>query len=54
MGIETFRAHDGARAGALADYYRFARDNELYLTYVIINPAGGSLEGGERAAGSAS
>ena len=23
---------------ALADYYRYARDNELYLTYVIINP----------------
>ena len=23
---------------ALADYYRYARDNDLYLTYVIINP----------------
>ncbi len=38
MGIEVFEAYDKARAGALADYYRFARDNELYLTYVIINP----------------
>ena len=28
----------GARAKALADYYRYARDNDLYLTYVIINP----------------
>ena len=25
-------------AKALADYYRYARDNDLYLTYVIINP----------------
>jgi 4-hydroxyphenylacetate 3-monooxygenase len=38
MGIETFDAHDRVRAGALADYYRYARDNELYLTYAIINP----------------
>src|SRR5262249_55953503 len=38
MGLETFKAYDKARAGALADYYRFARDRELYLTYVIINP----------------
>jgi 4-hydroxyphenylacetate 3-monooxygenase len=38
MGLETFEAHDPARAAALADYYRYARDNELYLTYVIINP----------------
>ena len=38
MGLETFEAYDGRRAAALADYYRYARDNELYLTYVIINP----------------
>jgi 4-hydroxyphenylacetate 3-monooxygenase len=38
MGIEAFRSYDNARADALADYYRFARDNDLYLTYVIINP----------------
>lgn len=38
MGIEVFEAYDPARAKALADYYRYARDNELYLTYVIINP----------------
>lgn len=38
MGIDVFKAYDDARAGALADYYRYARDNELYLTYVIINP----------------
>ena len=38
MGIEVFEAYDPARAKALADYYAYARDNELYLTYVIINP----------------
>lgn len=38
MGLEVFDAYDRKRAAALADYYRFARDNNLYLTYVIINP----------------
>ncbi|NQV58707.1 MAG: 4-hydroxyphenylacetate 3-monooxygenase, partial [Alphaproteobacteria bacterium] len=38
MGREVFAAYDKERAGVLADYYRHARDNELYLTYVIINP----------------
>src|SRR5271165_3384425 len=38
MGIDVFEAYDGARAGALGDYYRYARNNDLYLTYVIINP----------------
>lgn len=38
MGREVFEAYDPARAAALGDYYRYARDNSLYLTYVIINP----------------
>ncbi|MSO89503.1 MAG: 4-hydroxyphenylacetate 3-monooxygenase [Rhodospirillaceae bacterium] len=38
MGIETFEAYDPKRARALAEYYRYARDNDLFLTYVIINP----------------
>jgi 4-hydroxyphenylacetate 3-monooxygenase len=38
MGIEVFESFDPARAGALRDYYRFARDRDLFLTYVIINP----------------
>ena len=38
MGLGVFEAYDKERAAALADYYAHARDNELYLTYVIINP----------------
>lgn len=38
MGLDVFQAYDPARAQTLADYYRYARDNNLYLTYVIINP----------------
>jgi 4-hydroxyphenylacetate 3-monooxygenase len=38
MGLDVFEAFDPKRAAALADYYRYARDNDLYLTYVIINP----------------
>jgi 4-hydroxyphenylacetate 3-monooxygenase len=38
MGRDVFEAYDPARAKALADYYIYARDNDLYLTYVIINP----------------
>lgn len=38
MGLATFQAYDPARAAALAEYYHYARDNELYLAYVIINP----------------
>ncbi len=50
MGLEIFRQYDAARAGALADYYRYARDNDIYLTYVIINPqADRSKTAGEQA-----
>ncbi|MDK3018862.1 4-hydroxyphenylacetate 3-hydroxylase family protein [Pseudodonghicola flavimaris] len=38
MGREVFEDYDPKRAKALSDYYEYARDNELYLTYVIINP----------------
>ena len=38
MGLPVFQAYDPARAAALADYYRYVRDNDLYMTYVIINP----------------
>lgn len=38
MGLDVFEAYDKDRATALADYYAYARDRDLYLTYVIINP----------------
>lgn len=38
MGIEQFEVCDSQRAAALRDYYAFARDHDLFLTYVIINP----------------
>ena len=38
MGLDIFEAYDKDRAKAFWDYYVHARDNDLYLTYVIINP----------------
>jgi len=38
MGLGIFEAYDADRAKAFWDYYIYARDNDLYLTYVIINP----------------
>src|SRR5215216_3770245 len=38
MGLDLFEAHDPERAAALHNYYLYARDNDLFLTYVIINP----------------
>ena len=38
MGVHHFRAHGEARARALLDYFEWARDNDVYMTYVIINP----------------
>ena len=38
MGLPVFEGYDPARASALESYYRYASDNDLYLTYVIINP----------------
>ena len=50
MGIHVFRRHGGARAQALLDYYAWARDADVYMTYVIINPqADRSRDTGEQA-----
>lgn len=32
MGLDVFEAFDPKRAASLADYYRYARDNDLYLS----------------------
>ena len=38
MGREVFEAYDRKRAEAFWNYYEYARDYDLFLTYVIINP----------------
>jgi 4-hydroxyphenylacetate 3-monooxygenase len=38
MGLEVFRRHGPARAKAVADYYDYASSNDLFISYVIINP----------------
>jgi 4-hydroxyphenylacetate 3-monooxygenase len=38
MGIEVFRKHGTARARAVEDFFDYARHNDLYVSYVIINP----------------
>ena len=38
MGLEVFRKHGPARAAALDDYVNYATRNDLFLTYVIVNP----------------
>jgi 4-hydroxyphenylacetate 3-monooxygenase len=38
IGIDVFRRHGPARAQALLDYFDYASRNDLYLSYVIINP----------------
>jgi 4-hydroxyphenylacetate 3-monooxygenase len=38
MGLEVFTRRNPARARAFADYFEHARANDLFLTYVIINP----------------
>lgn len=38
MGLETFRENSPERAKAIADYYHYARENDLFVSYVIQNP----------------
>lgn len=38
MGLDVFEAYDRRRAAALHEYFHYARDRDLFLTYVIINP----------------
>lgn len=38
MGISAFQSYDGKRSAALESYFQYARDNDLFLSYVIINP----------------
>ena len=38
MGLNVFENHSPDRAKALLDYFNWARDQDHYMTYVIINP----------------
>jgi 4-hydroxyphenylacetate 3-monooxygenase len=38
MSAHVYDEIDPARGTAVRDYYRYARDNDLYLAYTIINP----------------
>ena len=38
MGLPAFHSYDPRRAAALDAYFQYARDNDLFLSYVIINP----------------
>jgi 4-hydroxyphenylacetate 3-monooxygenase len=50
MGIEVFRRHGEDRAKALAGYFDYISRNDLFLTYVIVNPqADRSKDWGEQA-----
>ena len=49
MGLEVYEAYPGGRAGNVRDYYEYARDNDLYVSYVIMDPQGDrSKSTGER------
>jgi len=45
MGRSVFEKYDPKRARALVDYFEYARDNDLYLSYVIINPQADKSKG---------
>lgn len=38
MGLDVFERHGAKYAKAYQEYYEYARDNDVFLTYVIINP----------------
>ncbi|GJE44671.1 4-hydroxyphenylacetate 3-hydroxylase family protein [Methylobacterium soli] len=45
MGLDVFERHTGGRPLAVRDYYAYARDNDLYVSYVIIDPQGDRSKG---------
>ncbi len=40
MGSSVYEEHGAERVKAVRDYYEYARDRDLYLSYVIIDPQG--------------
>jgi len=45
MGIEVFQNYDTTRAAALLDYFKYARDHDLFVTYTIVNPQANRAKG---------
>jgi 4-hydroxyphenylacetate 3-monooxygenase len=45
MSADVYDSSAGCRASAVRDYYAYARDNDLYLSYVIIDPQGDRSRG---------
>jgi 4-hydroxyphenylacetate 3-monooxygenase len=45
MGLEVFERHGKERARALLDYFTFARDHDLFVTYIIVNPQADRAKG---------
>jgi 4-hydroxyphenylacetate 3-monooxygenase len=50
MGQEVYSRHRGGRAETVRDYYAYARDNDLYVSYVIIDPQGDRSKGTDEGA----
>jgi 4-hydroxyphenylacetate 3-monooxygenase len=45
MGLEVFERHGQERARALLDYFTYARDHDLFVTYIIVNPQADRAKG---------
>jgi 4-hydroxyphenylacetate 3-monooxygenase len=45
MGIDVFARHSQKCARALQEYFRYARDHDLFVTYVIVNPQADRAKG---------
>jgi 4-hydroxyphenylacetate 3-monooxygenase len=45
MSADVYDSSAGGKASAVRDYYAYARDNDLYLSYVIIDPQGDRSRG---------
>jgi 4-hydroxyphenylacetate 3-monooxygenase len=45
MGLNIYEAYPGGRASKVRDYYEYARDNDLYVSYVIMDPQGDRSKG---------
>jgi 4-hydroxyphenylacetate 3-monooxygenase len=45
MGLQVFERHSPARARALQEYFTYARDHDLFVTYVIVNPQADRAKG---------